>query len=122
MFYIPLLLEADISLLRGKFTGDCKRESPRRRFEPGTVGFLTLANGSKKEVWLVDLSEKGIGFYLSRELERGTPVVMELTGEEGEFITVTGKVAHATKSNNGDWLVGCEFDDPIKPEVLDDLT
>jgi PilZ domain len=113
--------EADFTSMRGQFAGVCRRGAKRFRFNLATLGYLTFEDNSTQEVWLVDLSETGIGFYSNWPIESGTVLVLQLTCLAERTITLTAKVAHSTKNEKGDWLVGCEFAEKLKPELVEQL-
>lgn len=114
-------LEADLTVLRNHFVIACRRGARRYRFNLGAVGFLSFEDGSSQEVWLVDLSEKGIGFYSDWPMERGTSVVLNLTGNLPGPLVVTAKVVHCTKHEVGDWLIGCQFTERLEAEQLAEI-
>jgi hypothetical protein len=114
-------LEADFTLLRGELAGICRRKAKRYRFSLATVGFLTFDDGSSQEVWLVDISEKGIGFYSDWPLEPGTKLVLKLSGSAKGPIKLAAKIIHSTKHEKGNWLIGCEFAEMLEPQTLAEL-
>jgi PilZ domain len=113
--------EADFTLQRGQFSGACRRGARRFRFSLETLGYLTFDDASTQEVWLIDLSESGIGFYSDWPMETGTILVLQLTSLAKHPLTLTAKVAHSTKNDKGDWLIGCEFMEQLKPEMVEQL-
>ncbi|HYV35865.1 MAG TPA: PilZ domain-containing protein [Gemmataceae bacterium] len=122
MSVATIQLEADISFLRGKFLGTCRREAERFRFELGTVGYLIHDNDQcRQEVWLVDIAEKGIGFCSEWPLDRGTALDLALVGHAKGPIAIRAKVVHATKRPTGDWLIGCEFEQRLPVALLTDV-
>jgi hypothetical protein len=115
-------LEADISFFRGRLLGTCRREAQRFRFELGTVGYLIHEDDeSKQEVWLVDISEKGIGFCSEWPLDNGTALDLALVGHDRGPITVMARVMHATRRPTGDWLIGCLFEQRLPVELLEEV-
>src|SRR4051794_23314481 len=102
-----LHLEADLTLSHFHLTGVCRRKAERFRFELGTLGYLAIpTDGSSQEVWLVDISELGIGICTEWPLEVGTVLVLKLTTHTNGTITLRATVVHATKQPFGDWLIG----------------
>jgi hypothetical protein len=69
-----------------------------------------------------DISLRGVGLLLSRRFERGTILVIELqgTGKVCERMMIA-RVIHATPQESGDWIVGCEFINPLSDEDLKDM-
>ena len=114
-------LEADFTLLRGELAGICRRQVKRYRFTLATVGFLTFDDGSSQEVWLVDISEKGIGFYSDWPLEPATRLVLKLSGCVRGPLRLEAKIIHSTRHDKGNWLIGCEFAEMLEPQTLAEL-
>ena len=118
----PILLEADFTLLADQFTGICKRGATRYHLNLGTVGWLTVdEDASPHEVWLVNISETGIGFRSDWPLAPGTILVLEIAGNAAQRLMLTAKVIHSTKQGKGQWLVGCQFAKRLEAEDLEEL-
>ncbi len=118
----PMLLEADFTLLADQFMGICRRGAKRYHLNLGTVAWLTVdEDASPQEVWLVNISETGIGFRSEWPLLPGTILVLELAGNAAHRVMLTGKVVHSTKHDKGNWLVGCQFAKRLEAEDLEDL-
>ena len=69
-----------------------------------------------------DISLRGVGLLLSRRFERGTILVIELqgTGKICERMLIA-RVVHTTPHDAGDWIVGCEFINPLGEEDLNEV-
>jgi hypothetical protein len=111
-------LDAD---LRGQCLDTDRRTAKRRRFSLGSVGYLTFGEEeSRQEVWLVDLSIKGIGFFSAWPLRVGTILFISLARRNDEPLTLTAKVVHSTKGAK-EWLVGCEFVQRLEADDIGEL-
>jgi hypothetical protein len=66
-----------------------------------------------------DISATGIGLLVSRRFEPGTILVVEMQGDPpvGERLLLA-RVVHTT-SAGGEWLVGCEFINPLSDDELE---
>jgi hypothetical protein len=72
--------------------------------------------------WLLDLSTRGVGMLLPEPLSPETLVVVQLKSNDGQrSYALPARVIHATTQPTGDWLVGCEFADPLTADDLDAL-
>jgi hypothetical protein len=72
--------------------------------------------------WVLDLSLKGVGLLLSKPIDAGTFLVIQIKGSNrNKTYDLPAHVAHATLQTSGDWLVGCELVKPLVHEELDDL-
>src|SRR5436305_7901930 len=95
-----------------------RRTAVRYRCGSATLGRLAAVGRHETLSALVlDLSGRGIGLLLSRQLEPGTPVVIQLRSPalEGSF-ELPARVVHATRRGDGSWHVGCEFAERLTDE------
>jgi len=116
-------LEADFTLLKSQFAGIRKRQATRYRCSLATLGYLIFNDGQpRQEVWIVNLSETGIAFYLDHSLEPGTALTLKLSGQGVATKVMSAKVIHSTSDPaKDDWLIGCEFGEKLEAELLDAL-
>ena len=100
-----------------------QRATVRYQCAPATPGRLIVADDREfQRAWILDLSIKGIGMQLSRPLKAGALVLIQLKSiVEKKTFDLAARVAHATLMPGGDWVVGCEFIQPLGKEELDDL-
>jgi hypothetical protein len=99
------------------------RATVRYRCPPASAGRVYLAEDVEfQRAWLHNLSATGIGLLLSKPLEHGLFVTIVLTGaHSNKKYPLPAHAIHATQQASGDWLVGCQFIDPLTDEDLDDL-
>jgi hypothetical protein len=102
---------------------DNGRATVRYRCAPATIGRLHVANDHEfQHAWVLNLSQSGIGFFLSRPVAAGMPVVIQMRAtESGEAVDLCATVVHCTAQLTGEWLLGCEFIQPLPVEILDSL-
>jgi hypothetical protein len=102
---------------------DRRRREPRYHCGPATLG--RLETGEPVEVhrgWVLNLSLHGAGLLLAQPLEAETLFVLHLKSSGGDrWYELPGRVVHAATQVSGDWLVGCEFADPLSADDLDAL-
>jgi hypothetical protein len=59
---------------------------------------------------IIDISQGGVRLQLQRRFERGTPLAVELPGDEqNESSVVFVKVVHLHAQSDGTWALGCKF-------------
>jgi hypothetical protein len=99
------------------------RATVRYRCAPATIGKLYLNEDHEfQHAWVVNLSRTGIGFLLARPLPSGTAVLIHMRGNEDSTMhEMPAQVVHCTVQLQGEWMVGCVFDDLLSPELLDNL-
>jgi hypothetical protein len=66
-----------------------------------------------------NLSTGGIAVRLARRFEAGTVLAIDVQGR-GETIprTLLARVIHVLLQNDGSWLLGCAFTNPLSEECL----
>jgi hypothetical protein len=99
------------------------RATVRYRCAPATIGRLYIgADDEFQHAWIVNLSETGAGFVLPRAIPSGSSVLIQIRAAESAIVQeVTATVVHCTDQLLGDWMIGCVFDEPLSPEMLDTL-
>jgi hypothetical protein len=101
----------------------CRRKAKRFAFAAKTMGWLDGGiEVSTRPILLIDLSETGVGFSCKYCIENGTQLELILAGEmTGKTLCVNATVAHATKGQDGRWIVGCAFAERLSPASVQDL-
>lgn len=66
------------------------------------------------ELRVVDLSEKGVGLLVARELTVGDNVALKLG-----LVLVEGQVIHVGRQEAALWRVGCVFRDPLSRDLVE---
>lgn len=89
-----------------------KKARAARRIEVGFGAALRQRGASGVSVQIMDLSTHGFRVATHLELARGTDVWLRLPGLEPYHATVAWSQGH---------FVGCEFERPLHPAVLDML-
>jgi hypothetical protein len=75
-----------------------------------------------QRAWVLDLSLTGAGLLLNRPLETGLFVVLRMKSTSGgQVFELPAHVARSTRTNSGDWVVGCELVTRLSPEELEAL-
>jgi hypothetical protein len=100
-----------------------QRALVRYQCAPATPGRILLSGDHElQNGWVLDLSLKGVGLLLSKPIQTGTFLVIQIKGSSrNKTYDLGAHVAHATLQTSGDWLVGCELVKPLVHEDLDDL-
>jgi hypothetical protein len=101
-----------------------RRATVRYRCAPATPGKILLSDDHElQKGWVIDLSAKGIGVQLGRPLAKGTSLVvhMKSNSDPKKTFQLHARVMHARQLPSGDWHVGCELLEFLKPEDLDQL-
>jgi peptidoglycan hydrolase-like protein with peptidoglycan-binding domain len=100
-----------------------RRSAPRYQCHPATL--VRLDPGGKSQeapAWAADLSEVGIGLNLPYPLEVGITIVLEFVGSKPTArVTLRARVVHVTNWFDGNWRIGCPFENRLSPETLEGL-
>jgi hypothetical protein len=117
--YTPLTGEPPSS----KHTFTNRRGYVRYQCGPATPGRVQVVDGEEWQcVWVLDLSLGGAGLLLSRPLDPGVALVLRLRSDRRhKNYDLPARVAHASRQPDGDWIIGCEFDQRLTDELLDAL-
>ena len=70
---------------------------------------------------ILDLSAQGAGLLIGRPLPEGATVHLLFTRAGTAPLAVRARVAYCTDSDDGRWLLGCEFDRPVGDDQLSAL-
>lgn len=69
-----------------------------------------------------NVSRGGAAVTLARRFEVGTVLAIDVQGPAGEVVgTVLARVVHLTLQEDGSWLLGCAFTNPLREEDLKTL-
>jgi hypothetical protein len=100
-----------------------RRCEPRYHCGLATLGrFVAGQPHELHRVWVLNLSTRGTGLLLAQPLSVETLLVLHLKSTAGDRrYELPGRVVHATVQISGDWLVGCEFADPLSADDLEAL-
>jgi c-di-GMP-binding flagellar brake protein YcgR len=99
------------------------RASVRYHCPPAATGRLYLAEDvAYLRAWLQDISLTGIGLLLSKALDTGLFVTIQIKCENSEkTFSLCAHVIHSTQLATGDWIVGCQFVEQLNDDDLDHL-
>ena len=99
------------------------RATVRYRCAPATIGKVYLGDDTElQHAWVLNLSATGVGLTLARPLPIGTPIVVQMRGNDAATLyEITGHVVHCTAYPQDEWMLGCEFSDPLAGADLDNL-
>jgi hypothetical protein len=102
-----------------------RRRTPRRQPALGTVLRLSdvaLSERDRETVALVwNISLGGVSFLYPRPFPPGTHLQAELVSKrssEKTAVPIGLRVRHCFALQTGDYLLGCQFDQPISPEQM----
>lgn len=100
-----------------------QRATVRYRCPPASAGRVYLAEDLEfQRAWLQDLSATGIGILLTKPLQDGLFVTIQMKSPTtNKSFSLCAHVVHSTRQPTGDWIVGCEFITPLTADDLDDL-
>src|SRR5437016_3440982 len=113
-------LPAEVALVP-RSQWDRRRSEARYHCGPATLARIVAVQPNEmRRGWVLDLSTRGAGVLMTQALSTETLIVLHLKSTNGERrYELPGRIVHATTQPNGDWLVGCEFADPLTPDDLD---
>jgi hypothetical protein len=117
--YVPL--QDNVSAQ--KRTPTNRRAYVRYQCGPATPGRLMVVEGHEwQRAWIIDLSLGGAGLLLSRSLEPGLTLVLHMRStSQSKTYELPAHVAHASRQPDGDWVIGCEFEQQLTDDLLDAL-
>ena len=100
-----------------------QRATVRYRCAPATTGKVYLPEDLEfQRAWLQDLSASGIGLILSKSLDIGLFVNIQLKSpNSNKSYSIPAHVVHATDQSSGEWIIGCEFVTRLTSDEVDDL-
>jgi c-di-GMP-binding flagellar brake protein YcgR len=100
-----------------------RRATVRYQCPPATSGKVYCGEALEfQQAWVLDLSMGGMGLLLARPLQAGALLNIQIKIlSPKKLFQLSARVVHATAQPNGDWLVGCEFDQKLTGEDLDAL-
>jgi hypothetical protein len=100
-----------------------QRATVRYRCPPATAGRVYLAEDLEfQRAWLQDLSATGIGLLMTKPLEHGLSVAIQLVSpNSSKNYSLSAHVVHSTQESGGDWIIGFQFAKPLTPDEVDDL-
>lgn len=100
-----------------------QRATVRYRCAPATAGKVYTSDDVEfQRAWVLNLSLGGVGLHVSKPLHPGLFITIQLKNAHGtRTYQMSGHVAHATQEAGGDWIIGCEFLNPLSREELDDI-
>jgi c-di-GMP-binding flagellar brake protein YcgR len=100
-----------------------RRASVRYQCGLATPGRVLLGEGEEwQRGWVLDLSLGGVGLLLDRQLETGSPVVIVLKcATQQKTFELVAHVCRASRQQDGDWMIGCEFETKLTADDLDVL-
>lgn len=94
----------------------CERYHYRRQ---PLVRYLVRPSFQSGRAFLRDLSRHGLALLVTRPLDAGTILFVQLRGSRrGVTHTQLARVVHVTEQSPGRWLVGCELTCPLSDEQL----
>jgi hypothetical protein len=100
-----------------------RRAFVRYQCGPATPGRVAVAGVEEwQPTWVLDLSLGGVGLLLSRPLESGLVLTLHLRSDSQNITyEFPARTCHVSRQPDGDWVVGCQFEQPLTDEVLDAL-
>jgi PilZ domain len=99
------------------------RAMVRYRCAPATIGRLYVGEDHEfQHAWVANLSQNGVAFVLARSIPSGTPILIQIRGIANPVLYgLPAQVVHCTEQLEGDWMIGCSFEEPLSTELLDNL-
>jgi hypothetical protein len=89
-----------------------ERRRSQRHQRNFSVGWRKLGSRESRlePAQVRDLSASGVGLLLPSEFDRGTILIIEITGVSGRFAEpILLRVERTSEQDEGQWLVGCSF-------------
>ena len=80
-----------------------------------------LMAGTDKTRWtgkVRDISQGGVALVLRQKLQPGTGLLIDLTTNAGEMLSLPARVVCITLARDGCWITGCAFAKTLSKEEL----
>jgi hypothetical protein len=92
-----------------------RRQTARLPCSSSLTGSLFLPAVAKRlDIWVLDLSAKGVGVMASEIIEVGQEVIIRLKRTEAiSMIPFRARVIHCTGETSYGFHIGCQFTEPI---------
>jgi PilZ domain len=79
-----------------------------------TASLFLPGAGKRLDIWVLDLSAKGVGVMAWEDIEVGEEVIIRLKRTPAiSMIPFHARVIHCTAENECGFRIGCEFTEPI---------
>lgn len=116
--------EAPSTLCPAKLVEFQKRRGERSRCKAGLIARVMLSGAAKSlEAWIRDISEFGFGLIMAVELPVGQEITVKLKKNSAvHSIEFEARAVHCTQESEHCWHVGCEFKQPLTPELVEYLS
>lgn len=116
-------LEGDLTLFRDKLVALKRRQARRFRCGLATLGKVQFpGKDNSADAFVYNLSESGIGLNMSEPLESGKIIIIRIrVSEEPQPYLLNARVVHSTQEVDCTWRVGCEFGEPLGPDLLEKI-
>jgi hypothetical protein len=117
--YVPLADDVPVP----RRTPSNRRVFVRYQCGPATPGRVKVVDGHEwQRAWVIDLSLGGAGLLMTRPLETGLVLEVHLRSDsQNKTYQVPAHVVHAVRQTDGDWIIGCEFEQQLTDDMLDCL-
>jgi hypothetical protein len=99
-----------------------QRATVRYQCAPATSGRIVVTGDFEfQRAWVLDLSTRGVGLFMSRPVKTGVALVIQLKSASQKTYELSARVVHATEMPTGDFRIGCEFTTGLSDDDLDAL-
>jgi len=100
-----------------------RRASVRYRCAPATPGKIFLCDDQEfQAAWVLNLSTTGVGLLASRPLPDGAHLTVRVRSNQSKkWFDLSCRAVHISQQPSGEWILGCELDNPLTINDLDDL-
>lgn len=112
----PMPAEGEITNFRDKTYHF--RSEPRYKCPLAFLSYVDVGGTASETIWLANVSQNGVAFVATQPVEVGSALQMVIP-PLGRDSTLAITVVHSTRQCNGDWLIGCRFDQPLTDSQLD---
>lgn len=116
-------LEGELTLFRDQMVGLKRRQARRFRCGLATLGRVQFPGKDKTaDAFVYNLSTSGIGLNMAEPLGSGTIIVIRIrVADEHQPHQFNARVVHSTQEVDRTWRVGCEFGEPLDPDLLEKI-
>ncbi len=102
------------------------RGAERRRWVRHRIGLEAcwririVVQGQELFAHVQDISARGIGLVMEQPLAAGLEFTAEVTNTLSLVLSIhTARVIHVAELPGSDYLIGCQFETPLAPELLE---
>jgi hypothetical protein len=118
------IFEQILSTLRSDAKSDKEKRAQPRIGVTGDTTAVTIGSDGKRIVEYIrvrNISSSGIGFFYGRKMKMGTPMIIRIDSETGEWSWLICTVAHCARMKDSGYAIGAKIRQLLKADEVSRL-